>query len=209
MGLFDKKSPKVSTGKSNKVKNKDSAGKKVSEKSEIAKRYGIRISNPYGYFPEDVDRILEDLQSQLNTLSKENKFASDKLARIQKERDDAKTELSKLKMQISLMDIPDTSTEEDFQMMSRLSSINPIVGNLPDNVPDESKFTGKIEPVILDKIETDEPKEDKPVQEIYDNLVQSSKKPKQNTSLKNPSKETRPQRQQKTKFDLDILGGDD
>ena len=233
MGLFTKKSPKDPNEQTNKTtenpvavketkkpkkekapakRGKDFATKKVSEKSAIATQFGIRISNPYGYFPEDVDRVLEDLQSQLNTLSKENKFASEKLARIQKERDDAKTELSKLKMQVSLMEVPDTSAEEDFQMMSRLSSINPVVGNLADDVPDQSKFTGKIEPVIADKIEVDdEPEEEKQSgQETFDNLVRKApKKPKQTVSLKTPQKETKPQRQAKTKFDLEILGGED
>lgn len=231
MGLFKKKSPTES--KVDEVKPEQSvnakasstekpkqdkvskrvkalAAKKESEKSAIAKQYGIRVSNPYGYFPEDVDRVLEDLQSQLNTLSKENKFASEKLARIQKERDDAKTELSKLKMQISLMDIPDSSTEEDFQMMSRLNSINPAVGNLVTEVPDQTKFTGKLEPVIADKIESDEsPKV--PIQETYDNLIQTSKKPKQKqkVSLKTPSQEIKQQRKPKSTFDLEILGGED
>ena len=232
MGLFAKKSPtnpdaketvtSIPADKLNKKaekhkkevdtkRSKDFAAKKESEKSAIAKQFGIRVSSPYGYFPEDVDRILEDLQSQLTNLSKENKFASDKLKRITDEREAIKKQLTELKMQISLMEVPDTSAEEDFQMMSRLSSINPVVGNLADDVPDQSKFTGKIEPVIADKIESDgEPDEEKQSgQEVFDHLIQSSKKPKQTISLKTSQKETKSQRQAKTKFDLEILGGDD
>lgn len=235
MGLFTKKSPKepkepknqnsnventkIEKPKKEKVstkRGKDFVNKKVSEKSEIAEKFGIRISNPYGYFPEDVDRVLEDLQAQVTSLTKETKFASENLARIKKERDDVKTELSKLKMQVSLMEVPDTSAEEDFQMMSRLTSINPDVGTIPDRVPDQSKFTGKLEPVIADKIESDElmEEDEQSGQETFESLIRKAPKnkpaSKPSINLKTPpKKETKPQRQPKTKFDLDILEGEE
>lgn len=111
-----------------------------SEKSEIGIRYNLRISNPYGYYPEDTDRVIGDLEKQINNLQKEND-------RLQKEATKAVEDLKKmdreyqsLKLQVSLMEYPDTSAEQDSVMFGRLSTITgrdpqvefdtpPIIGN--------------------------------------------------------------------------------
>lgn len=90
---------------------------------EVAKRHHIRVSNPYGYYPEDVDKIIIGLESSVNSLEHENKELRDRVHEVSEELSKAKTELTKLKMQMTLMDPPDTSAEEDFVMLSRISTI--------------------------------------------------------------------------------------
>ena len=84
--------------KSKKETPTQAAKKFESNLPEVAKRNNIRVSSPYGYLTNQ----LEDYKSRANA---------------------AQNELSKLKMQISLMEIPDTSTEENFAMLSRISTI--------------------------------------------------------------------------------------
>lgn len=205
MAIFKKKSPKNENVDKKNKKKKDNINRKEYEKSEIAIKHGIRISNPYGYFPEDVDRIIKDMESQLSNLSKENKTLSDNLSTTIKERDAASSELRTLLMQVSAMEIPDTSTETEFHMISRLKQIEPDVGDLPEEVLDESKFVGVVEPILEDRIEVEEQIEQ---QETFDNLVSISKKPKKEEKLKE-EKHLEKQRQRKSTFDLEILGGEE
>lgn len=64
------------------------------EKSEIAIKYNIRISQPYLYFPEDVDKVLTEITKQLESITKENES-------LVKQRDTAEKNLSKLQSQYS------------------------------------------------------------------------------------------------------------
>ena len=46
-----------------KVKNPRKLAEKFEQElPEVARRLGIRVSSPYGYYPEDVDRIILDLE---------------------------------------------------------------------------------------------------------------------------------------------------
>lgn len=197
MGLFKKKS-KSSEPKKTKKKSSNKQSIKAEEVSDIAKRYGVRVSNPYGYYPEDVDRILTDLDTQLSNLSKENKIASDKIQRLTKERDDIKREFTALKLQVSMMEIPDTSTETDFAMLSRLENINPKVGSIEPEVPKENQTL--VEPVIEDAVK-DEQADDTPQPAVYDDLVSQKQKPKKLKTNKPEEKK----RKIKTEFDFEIL----
>ena len=63
-----------------KQKQKDKVGSKIEQdKSQLAKDLNIRISSPYGYYPDDVDPIIIDLQTQLSNLSKENKQMAEEI----------------------------------------------------------------------------------------------------------------------------------
>lgn len=115
-------------------KNKKS--KEGFEKSDIAKKYGFRISTPNGYFPEDVDSIIEKLENQLSLLEKETINLEKQLEQTLEDKRLAEKELTRLKFDISLMEVPDTSANEDFSMLSRLENINSDVGGMPQDIPE-------------------------------------------------------------------------
>ena len=105
------------------------AEKFENELPEIAKRLGIRVSSPYGYYPEDVDKIIFNLERDVSSLTNENKTLRDEIYEIKEKSKALQTELTQIKMQVSLMEIPDASTEENFAMLSRIST---ITGNNED-----------------------------------------------------------------------------
>lgn len=93
------------------------------DKPEIARRYDIKISKPYGYYPEDVDKIIAGLETERNNLAKENKMLEDKVTRLQNDNRDIKSELNRIKMQIAVMPMIDSdSTAMDVTL---LSGVNP------------------------------------------------------------------------------------
>jgi DivIVA protein. len=96
--------------------NKDQKAAKKFEDNlpEIAIKYNIRVSNPYGYYPEDVDKVLLNLEASINQLTKENKELKDKLYETETSLSKINSEFQKMKMEVSLMDFPDSSTETDF-----------------------------------------------------------------------------------------------
>lgn len=106
-----------------KQKNSRKSSKIEHELSQLAKDLGIRVSSPYGYYPEDVDPIIADLQKTVSDLTKENKTLSEDLNDTQNKLKSVQSELSQLKMQMSLMEVPDVSAEEGFTMLSRIDSI--------------------------------------------------------------------------------------
>lgn len=223
------------TRKSKKSKNPSS------EISDIAKKYNIRVSAPHGYYPEDVDRVLTDLDKQLTLLSKENSTADIKIAELIKERDSLKTIVTKLKLQISTMEIPDASTETDFHMLSRLSTINPNVGELDtEKLEDnpENKTTNLIEPVVEDhKYDTKDETKSDDAPAVFDDLISKTNRQRMIvppalkqipqdevistnkideeilTSLTeetlDPEEITGRRTNRKSKFDLEILGGNE
>jgi len=73
--------------------------------SELAKRFGWRISKPHGYYPEDVDATVEDLVTKISTLEENCKQQSTEINTLKSERDAATKELAILRMQISSLDI--------------------------------------------------------------------------------------------------------
>lgn len=93
------------------------------EKSQLAKDLNIRISNPYGYYPEDVDPIIIGLQEQVNQLSKENKSLRDQVGDLTNKNKSLSNELTSLKIQVSVAEIP-VSLEDNLDGLSQLGSIN-------------------------------------------------------------------------------------
>lgn len=124
------------TIKQNKKSNKDKGSKIVNELSEIAKRLNIRVSSPYGYYPDDVDPILARLEKDVSNLTKENKKLSEEVLDKQNKLTAVTQELSALKMQMSLMEVPDLSSEESFAMLGRIDS---ITGNYNSQTVQELK----------------------------------------------------------------------
>lgn len=138
--------------KANKTKRKASKDdvKMQQEKSQLAKDLGIRISNPYGYYPDDVDPIIKKLQDELNLLTKENKQMRDQIGDLQHKNNSLSTELTSLKLQISMTEFP-VSLEDNLAGFGQLGNINGR--DYDDDSIDLSKR-------LLDG--TDDPVEEKP-----------------------------------------------
>lgn len=136
------------------------------ELPEVAKRHNIRVSNPYGYYPEDVDKIILALEKDISNLTKENSQLSKDLYTQKQMNSSLQTELSQIKMQVSLMDIPDASTEENFAMLSRMSTINGQNQEIP------TKTISEVKPINIKTVNIPQPKNSNTVkQDTYNNLV--------------------------------------
>ena len=73
--------------------------------SDVAMRHNIRISNPYGYYPDDVDRVIRKYEELTNTLDKETKRLERELASTKDELKAANGALQKLKLEMTLMEV--------------------------------------------------------------------------------------------------------
>jgi hypothetical protein len=139
------------------------------------------------------------------------------------------------------MEIPDASTETDFHMLSRLSTINPNVGELDtEKLEDnpENKTTNLIEPVVEDhKYDTKDETKSDDAPAVFDDLISKTNRqrvivppelkqiPQDEvistnkideeilTSLTeetlDPEEITGRRTNRKSKFDLEILGGNE
>lgn len=96
------------------------------EKSQLAKDLNIRISSPYGYYPEDVDPIILDLQKTVSDLTKENKQLSDTVGDLTKKNADLSKQFSQLKLQMSIAEIP-------ISLDDNLTNISKGLGNITGN----------------------------------------------------------------------------
>lgn len=97
-----------------KFKKKEQSNKKKEDISELAKKYNIRVSNPYGCYPPDVDNALQTLEAQVT-----QHFNA--LTNLQKEYDTIKekhdllfAEITRLKLDMQLMGIKEEEDEEEF-----------------------------------------------------------------------------------------------
>ena len=103
--------------------------------SDVAMRHNIRISNPYGYYPDDVDRVIRKYEELTNTLQAETQRLEKLYSKTLEEKKAADTEIQRLKLDMMTYEVPDTSTEEDIAMIARLSNINENVGTLEHEIP--------------------------------------------------------------------------
>ena len=157
-----------------KKKNNNTASPNL---SDVAMRHNIRISNPYGYYPDDVDRIIRKYEELTNTLQAETQRLEKALSKTTDELKAANAELQRMKLDMSLMDVPDTSAEEDIAMLARLSNINENVGTLEHEIPDIVENSESRIP--LDVIENPSYSNDI----MFDNLV-TNNEPEINTRAK-------------------------
>ena len=130
--------------KKKKSSAQEQAAKLESNLPEIAKKYKIQISYPYGYYPDDVDKniiklesIIETKENEYNQLAKEIKIRELRIQNQQNElsqKDDIiqqlendmkalKNTMMQLKMQLSLMEVPDTTAIEDMVMTEKIGTI--------------------------------------------------------------------------------------
>lgn len=155
-------------------------GKKVSENTPaksaeeftknlppIARKYGFRVSRPYGYFHEDVDNLIMKLEDEINNLTKENKTLSDDLDRTKDELKDVKSEFSRYRMQISFMPFGEKSEEEEIDQINGIKDINA-----------NNKPSIKIKPAKTDIKATSTSDPNKEKKSTFNNLI----RPKQDTN---------------------------
>ena len=87
------------------------------------KKYNIRVSNPYGLYPQDVESVIIDLEKErakLQSLVKQYKEENEKL---QKDNEDLKTTITQLRFDMSLFEVPDSTNAQDFQNINKLKKL--------------------------------------------------------------------------------------
>ena len=104
--------------------NKKKESKTVKEKlPETLEKLNIRVSTPYGAYPEDVETVVSDLLEKVNKLETTNAELSKKNTQLERDLHLVNTELAKMKIDVSLMSIPETTEEEDSKMLRELNKI--------------------------------------------------------------------------------------
>lgn len=150
------------------ARNKDTPDKKGTkiqkELSDLAKSLNIRVSSPYGYYPDDVDPIIKSLQDKVEKLEKENKELIASVDDYKSKNTALGNELSQLKLQVSLMEIPDISMEEGFAMLSRVDTItgdynSESVSELKQIEQNKPEDKSKNKNEMFEKISEEMPKE--------------------------------------------------
>lgn len=104
--------------------SKEKESKAVKEKlPETLEKLNIRVSTPYGAYPEDVETVVSDLLEKVNKLETTNAELSKKNTQLERDLHLVNTELAKMKIDVSLMSIPETTEEEDSKMLRELNKI--------------------------------------------------------------------------------------
>lgn len=104
--------------------NKKKESKQVKETlPDIIVKHGIRVSTPYGAYPEDVENVLTELDTQIKELSDNLEKVSKTNKQLERDLHLVNTELAKMKIDMSLMAIPETTEEEDSKMIRELNDI--------------------------------------------------------------------------------------
>ena len=104
--------------------SKKKESKTVKEKlPETLEKLNIRVSTPYGAYPEDVETVVSDLLEKVNKLETTNAELSKKNTQLEQDLHLVNTELAKMKIDVSLMSIPETTEEEDSKMLRELNKI--------------------------------------------------------------------------------------
>lgn len=104
--------------------SKKKESKTVKEKlPETLEKLNIRVSTPYGAYPEDVETVVSDLLEKVNKLETANVELSKKNTQLERDLHLVNTELAKMKIDVSLMSIPETTEEEDSKMLRELNKI--------------------------------------------------------------------------------------
>lgn len=137
--LFNKNKKSVETTISNTTsssKHDKASSKKKNKLSqdipESLKKYNFRISTPYGLYPEDVDVKLNELDVYINRLVNENNTLQKNYNEVKQQRDAIKAEFANLQIQMSLLQTPKTSIEEDLENISKITKIT--AANVSNNV---------------------------------------------------------------------------
>lgn len=133
-------------------KNNNKSNSKVTELSDIAKEYNIRISTPKGYYPDDVDPIIISLKKEISSLTLDNKRLGDKVHDLENKNKSLSTELSSLKIQMSVMEVP-VDIESSLNNLEQIGDIsgnkyNDNISEIANSLMDEAPKSTKIKPKI-------------------------------------------------------------
>lgn len=94
----------------------NSAQKFEQELPDIAKKYGLRVSKPYGYYPDDVNAILEKLDGIISDLEKENIELGKKAEETEKKYAAVQQEFVSFKIRVQTLNLQPTTLEQDVEM---------------------------------------------------------------------------------------------
>lgn len=137
----EQKLPKASK----KVKNPRKLAEKFEQDlPEVARRLGIRVSSPYGYYPEDVDKHILDLEDQVRHLTAENQQLTADYTQSKRNEIDLQTELNKLRIQMSTQVYPDVTPEQASVIYDRVPTLSgkpPLGGSNNMATPKPTKIS--------------------------------------------------------------------
>lgn len=161
-------------------KKKKNEIRNANDKSDFAIEYNIRVSKPYGYYPEDVEALIGRFKDSISTLEKENKILTDKCDELTKDKAAAESQLQQLVMQVSLMGFPDSSTAQDELMLGRL---NTITGNMPDIVTPAEELSQNQDIPSIEIVQSSDEKSVDNLPKPNDDLPKSSKDKKESYAI--------------------------
>lgn len=97
---------------------KKAAAEYDAKKPDWAVQANIRISQPLGYFPEDVDKYVKNLKEQLKEETTARIQAETKLREVEDQKSKLQNELTKLKLAISIEGLPPMDKDTSNKVIS-------------------------------------------------------------------------------------------
>lgn len=107
----------------------NSAQKFEQELPEIAIKYNLRVSKPYGYYPDDVNSVLKKLDEIISNLERENIELGKRAEKAETQYAAVSQEFTRFKIGVQTMGLKNTTLEEDIAMTE--SAIDAIVKPKP------------------------------------------------------------------------------
>lgn len=114
---------------------------KKTKDSPIAKEFNLRVSKPYGYYPEDVEKSIKGLKNEINSLSKENANLNSTIKKLEEDKSSlidritrAELEMGKMQreygeLQVQLANIQLQPLSQDASLMAMSSLKSAMTGN--------------------------------------------------------------------------------
>ena len=155
---------------------------KKTKDSPIAKEFNLRVSKPYGYYPEDVEKSIKGLKNEINSLSKENANLNNTIKKLEEDKSSlidritrAELEMGKMQreygeLQVQLANIQLQPLSQDASLMAMSSLKSAMTGN-----PIERHTTTAPADIKL-------PEVSKPVLKLKPRSPDSKKEPSKNSS---------------------------
>lgn len=155
---------------------------KKTKDSPIAKEFNLRVSKPYGYYPEDVEKSIKGLKNEINSLSKENANLNSTIKKLEEDKSSlidritrAELEMGKMQreygeLQVQLANIQLQPLSQDASLMAMSSLKSAMTGN-----PIERHTTTAPADIKL-------PEVSKPVLKLKPRSPDNKKEPSKNSS---------------------------
>lgn len=154
---------------------------KKTKDSPIAKEFNLRVSKPYGYYPEDVEKSIKGLKNEISNLSKENANLNDTIKKLEEDKSSlidritrAELEMGKMQreygeLQVQLTNIQLHPLSQDASLMA-MSSLKSAMTGKPVERPTTAPADIKL------------PEVSKPVLKLKPRSPDSKKEPSKNSS---------------------------